>query len=127
MEEENPILRDLKRKHDLDLLLEHSEIEALPEGLEKDFRRLAIRWKSETALSSKTQETFEHPYYQAIIEMGPAVVSFILRELQRRPGHWFNALWVITGADPVPKEEAGDLEMMAKRWIEWGKARGFIK
>lgn len=85
--EENPILRKLKRDHDLDLLLELAEVEAMPEGLERDFRRLAISWESETALFSAHQEKFEHPSYQAIIEMGPAVVPFILRELQRKLNH----------------------------------------
>jgi hypothetical protein len=123
---DNPILRDLKRKHDLDLLLELAEVEKLPPGLEKDFRHLAITCKSETALLSQIEGKARHPAYRQIVAMGQRVVPFILRELQRDPGHWFRALREITGEDPVPEEHAGDIQAMADDWVNWGKKKGLI-
>ena len=68
----------------------------------------------------------EHPAYQSIIRMGPAVVPLILRELQREPDYWFWALTAITGENPVPPEDAGDLDRMTDAWLAQGRARGYL-
>jgi hypothetical protein len=63
--------------------------------------------------------------YQRIIGMGPDAVPFLLRELERKPGHWFWALYAITGINPIPPESEGNLKGMAKAWINWGKQQGY--
>jgi hypothetical protein len=94
------------------------------ETIEERFNRLAARWKSETRFLSSTNRMAEHPAYQEIITMGDEVIPFILRELESRPDHWFKALRAITGAQPVPAEEAGNVPLMAKAWLNWGREHG---
>ena len=90
------------------------------------FRDLADTWRRETgALSSITVKSM-HPAYQSIVGMGPKAVPLILRELQRKPDHWFWALTFITGEDPVPREDAGDIRKMTEAWLELGRQRGWV-
>src|SRR5438132_14031200 len=56
--------------------------------LEKAFEELANQWRADTAFLSSVSKMATHPAYQQIIEMGPAVVPLILRELERGPDHW---------------------------------------
>jgi len=94
--------------------------------LEMVFRDLADTWRRETgALSSITVKSM-HPAYQSIVGMGPKAVPLILRELQRKPDHWFWALTFITGEDPVPREDAGDIRKMTEAWLELGRQRGWV-
>lgn len=89
------------------------------------FLDLARRWKDERGPSSSTTELALCPSYQRIIGLGPAVVPFLLRELEREPDHWFWALKAITGADPVPEASRGKLREMARLWVEWGRRQGY--
>jgi hypothetical protein len=66
------------------------------------------------------------PSYQRIIGMGGRVVPLILREMENEgddPDHWFWALEMITGADPVPVEAYGDTVQMAQAWHSWAEGR----
>src|SRR5947209_16333291 len=90
------------------------------------FAELAETWRRETAPISSTTELAMHPAYQQIIGMGPAAVPLILRELEDRPGHWFWALKAITGADPVAPEDRGRVRRMARAWLDWAKAQGYV-
>jgi hypothetical protein len=95
------------------------------ETIEEKFSRLAVRWKSETGFLSSTAKMAEHPAYQEIISMGDEVVPFILRELETKPDHWFKALRAITGAQPVPAADSGNVPAMAKAWLSWGRKHGY--
>jgi hypothetical protein len=65
-----------------------------------------------------------HPAFQEIVGMGTAVVPLLLRELANRPGHWHWALRRITGEEPVPAEDRGDVAKAAAAWLRWGKEHG---
>jgi hypothetical protein len=93
--------------------------------LEKVFDELAQRWRRERGPSSSTTEIALCPSYQRIIGLGPQVLPFLFRELERDPDHWFWALKSITGADPVPNSSRGKLHEMAHHWLEWGRQQGF--
>ena len=93
--------------------------------LMKRFARLAATWRGETAYVSSSTEMFAHPAYQEIIRMGPAVVPLLLADLEKEPEHWTWALHVITGANPVAAEHAGNLEKMAEAWLKWGRENGY--
>lgn len=93
--------------------------------LEARFSELAAAWRCDKFSSSSTTQIVTHPAYQRIIGLGPAVVPLILRELGREPDHWFWALKAITGADPVPSEERGNVRAMAARWLTWGREQGY--
>jgi hypothetical protein len=67
-----------------------------------------------------------HPAYRAIIDLGWQVVPLLLRDLEREPVHWFEALRAITGEDPVPPESWGNVSTMAATWLAWGRDRGLI-
>jgi len=93
--------------------------------MEKKFQRLATAWLTETAYISSSSDLVAHPAFQEIVAMGPAVVPLLLRELEKRSGHWHRALRCITGADPVPPADRGNTEKAAEAWLLWGKEHGY--
>ncbi len=95
------------------------------ETVEEKFRRLAAVWLAETAYVSSSSDLVAHPAFQEIVGMGPAVIPLLLRELENRTGHWHRALRRITGADPVPPTERGNIEKAAEAWLRWGKEQGY--
>lgn len=90
------------------------------------FRRLRDQWESETAHLSSVTKIILHPAYQRIIGLGPSVVPLLLREIEGEPRDWFWALSAITGRQPVPPEDAGNLRRMAEAWLAWGRANNLI-
>lgn len=95
------------------------------ESMEGKFRRLADVWRAETAYTSSSSDLVSHPAFQEIVSMGPAVIPLLLRELENRTGHWHRALRRITGVDPVPPAERGNLAKTAAAWLGWGKEQGY--
>jgi hypothetical protein len=91
-----------------------------------EFRRLEQWWNRETAVLSNLNVAYKHPAYQAIIALGPPVVPILLRELETKPDCWFKALRELTGANVVPRDDAGNLPSMAAAWIKWGRDSGVI-
>jgi len=94
-----------------------------PETVEATFRALVKQWKKDTEVMSSIARMTKHPAYQQIIDMGEAVIPLLLAELKREPDFWFAALQKLTGVDPVPKEHAGKIKLMAKAWLEWASKR----
>src|SRR6266705_3044899 len=80
------------------------------ESIEEKFQRLAAAWQAETAYVSSSSELVAHPAFQEIVGMGPAVIPLLLRELEKGTGHWHRALRRITGADPVPPTDRGNID-----------------
>jgi len=97
---------------------------SVPERLRQKFSRLAGKWKAESRFLSNTVQMAMLDSYQRIIGMGEPAVPLILEELQREPRQWFWALQAITEEDPVPAESRGNVQAMAKAWLDWGHARG---
>jgi hypothetical protein len=93
--------------------------------LELEFRELAARWRQETEHLSST-DVFTHPDYQRIIGLGSRVVPLLVRDLATTGAHWFWALRAITGENPVPAEDAGNVRKMIQGWLAWGAARGLV-
>ncbi len=92
-----------------------------------EFEALAEEWRNETGGLSSVIQMATHPAYRKIISMdSEIVVPLILKELQKRPDHWFWALIAITGENPVNPDDAGDLDKMTKTWLDWGRKKGFI-
>jgi hypothetical protein len=100
-----------------------------PEGhlpaLEDKFRQLATIWRAETCYLSSTTAMVNHPAYQEIIALGPAVVPLVLQELERQPAQWFTALQTLTGANPMNPADQGKVRQIAESWLRWGKANGY--
>jgi hypothetical protein len=91
---------------------------------ESRFRALVKQWKEAALLLSSITEMATHPAYQQIIGMGPTALPWIFAELRRDPDQWFWALKAITGEDPVPPEDRGNLPRMTQAWLSWAKDHG---
>ncbi len=95
------------------------------ETVEERLRRLEAIWNAETSYLSSYTDIVEHPAFREIIAMGEPVVPLLLRDLAERPRLWVWALPEITGEDPVPPEEAGNIARMSEAWLRWGRAKGY--
>jgi hypothetical protein len=95
------------------------------ETVEERFRRLEATWAAETGYLSSYTDIVEHPAFRDIIRLGEAVVPLMLRDLEERPRLWVWALPEITGADPVPPGEGGNIAKMSEARPRWGRAQGY--
>ena len=100
--------------------------ERLDSGLVHRFRDLVRQWKEATLFTSSGTEIALHPAYQQIIGMGKEAIPLILDELQREQDHWFWALQSITGDDPVPPGDRGQLPKMTEAWLRWARTNGYL-
>jgi hypothetical protein len=89
------------------------------------FRRLEANWHAETGYLSSFTEIVEHPAFQQIIRMSEAVVPLLLRDLEERPRLSVRALPQITGANPVPACDAGNIAKMSEAWLRWGAEKNY--
>ena len=97
-----------------------------PPTLAEQFEALARQWKAETALLSSTSAMVAHPAYQAMIALGRGAVPLLLRDLEHEFAHWFDALRALTGEDPIPPNQSGNVSAMVAAWLTWGQSRGLI-
>ena len=95
------------------------------ETLEAKFQRLAALWRAETAYVSSSSDLVAHPAFREIIGMGAPIIPLLLRELENRTGHWHRALRQITGADPVPPADRGNIDKAAEASLRWAKEQGY--
>ena len=96
----------------------------IPSDAKERFGKLTQEWQSDTKFLSNIEEIALHPAYQRIIGMGPTVIPYILEKLITSPGYWFWALKAITGEDPVPAVDRGDMVNMTQHWLQWGRDHG---
>ena len=90
------------------------------------FEPLCKQWKAERNASSSIIDICTVPSYQRIIGIGPDAIPCIMKQLVdegTEPDHWFWALQALTGENPVPEDEAGNMLKMSARWLEWWKNR----
>ncbi|MFH1231987.1 MAG: hypothetical protein V1709_10880 [Planctomycetota bacterium] len=87
----------------------------------REFYTLTSKWQSEAQHLSLVTEIAMHPAYQQIIGMGESALPLILRELETKPNHWFWALKAITGEDPVPPSQRGNIHQMIQSWLNWAR------
>lgn len=92
------------------------------------FQQLVRDWRQQRGAKSSMAQAALCPAYQSIVGMGPTAVPFLLEQIRSEgdtPDHWFWALKAITGADPVPDNDRGNLRRMAQCWLEWGAQQGY--
>ncbi len=94
--------------------------------LRATFEELADAWRKRTRYGSFIGKMVVTPEYQRIIGLGRPVVPLLLQDLEREPDFWFWALECITGENPAPHAALGDIESVAKAWIEWGYRTGVL-
>lgn len=96
------------------------------EAIYKKFTNLASEWTQAVEGMSSTVEMTKHPSYQEIINMGQAVIPFLLEDLHQNPLYWLPALRQITQENPVLPEQRGKIKQMAEAWLNWGRQKGYI-
>ena len=76
----------------------------------------------QTEVVSSTSMMLEVPTAAKLIEIGNDVVPALLRFLKREPSVGIMVLLErITGENPVPANQRGDLDKMAKAWLRWAR------
>jgi hypothetical protein len=93
---------------------------------EDRFYELVARWRSETRSLSSTTDRALNSAYQDIIGMGKPVLPLLFRELDQHGGHWFWALRHITRENPVPQQDAGNIQKMREAWLRWGREHNYL-
>jgi hypothetical protein len=94
-------------------------------SIENRFHRLAAAWEEAPGHQSSMTAASHHPAYQEIIQLGPAVVPLLLRDLEKNDGHWFIALRQITGVNPIPPSAAGNIPEMVRAWLRWARENNY--
>lgn len=84
------------------------------------FYRHAQLWHDETdGMSSPSDKAF-NPHYQAIIAMGPEVVSLIMDDLARTGGDWYIALRQLVPNPPtITPEMTRSSAAVRQAWLDW--------
>ncbi len=94
--------------------------------LKNKFDILLHKWKTETSFISSVSEIIKHPAYQEIIKMGPDVLPFIFSEMEQGNNNWWApALHKLTGAQPVPRDHIGHVDLIRKDWLKWARENGY--
>lgn len=126
----NTDLRNFRDKAQAGADLEEAPSTALPDlggmSLGNAFAELNGWWQRDTIKLSSLHDLIKHPAYQAIMALGEGAIPLMLHELEKEPDHWFYALGVLTGENPVPVEDAGNMQKMANAWLAWGRHKEII-
>jgi hypothetical protein len=102
-----------------------SPIAGVSEDRKRQFVQLADQWDEDTTFMSSVTDMISHPAYRAIIAMGHPAIGLILDRLESHPGFWFQALYEITGENPVRQEDAGVFDLMTEAWVDWGAKQNY--
>ncbi len=87
----------------------------------KRFHRWVREWRAETLYSSLVVEKINHRAFQQIVNMKELAIDLILKEIETQPDLLYLALQIITGQDPVPQSDKGNVRAATDAWIEWGR------
>lgn len=87
--------------------------------LEGRLDALVKEWDRDTLFLSSTTMMTDHPAFRAIVALGRDAVGPIVERLARDPSWLVLALPRITGENPVPDADAGDLSAIVASWVEW--------
>ncbi len=93
--------------------------------MEERFRRLESIWIEQTGHLSSSSKIISNAAFQEIVSLGEAVIPLMLRDLEKKPRLWVWALPKITGANPVPASDRGNIAKMSHVLVQWGKANGY--
>ena len=93
-------------------------------SLNEDFYDLLHIWVEETKYQSSCHIMQQHLNYHAIVAMGEDVLPLVFKELQNHPILLLMVLREITGNDPVPEQDRGNVKRMVEAWIMYGEATG---
>jgi len=90
--------------------------------IQERFKMLSQIWHEEMDGVSSVQLKISHLAYQEVIQMGEAVVPYILDEIKENGGGgWFIALAKILKHNPVPDEHKRDMDLIIDDWLRYAK------
>ncbi len=99
-------------------------------ALETIFNVHAKKWRDETRWSAVTMRRYAHPSYQAILVLGGKepleVTKLILKQMQKSPDMWFEALRRLNNLKDEPAKNAKTFEEATSSWLAWGIKEGLI-
>lgn len=78
-------------------------------------------WKTETMFSSNSSEITNNSAYRSIIGLGKDIIPFIIEDLKQSENHWFSALELLTGENPIKSEHRGIINLMKSDWLNWAE------
>jgi len=91
-------------------------------NIEYIFNELYTKWRDQTKYNSFIGNSTDI-YHEKIIQLGYVAVPLIINKIKTEHAHLFIALNKITGANPVKKENMGNVKKMAIDWIQWWDER----
>jgi hypothetical protein len=98
------------------------------QDVSRRFRDPSIQWHEATRFRANTRALLTHPVYSELLALGEPITPLILEELERESDvSWFCVLAAITGENPVPSAIAGQVDEMARAWLDWGRQRGYTE
>jgi len=97
-----------------------------PELLRSVFQGLLKHWKGGTSAMSSTETMKQHPAYTAIISWGERAIPLLLSEMENNATRLMPALRQLTGENPIPPEDRGNVAQMREHWLRWGREHGYI-
>jgi hypothetical protein len=83
------------------------------------FDELYHQWRDDSLFDSLPDHMKAHESYQAMVALGDRAIPRIAAELRKEPSFLFLALEDITGANPVPAEDQGNLLATVDAWLTW--------
>jgi hypothetical protein len=78
-------------------------------------------WKTETMFSSNSSEITNNSAYRSIIGLGKEIIPFIIQDLKQSENHWFYALELLTGENPIKEKHRGIIHLMKSDWLNWAE------
>lgn len=93
--------------------------------MEEQFNSIYEKWLHDTRFLSGGFD--KSPYYKQLVEMGPEIIPFLLREIPKERGFPDLVLRGIVGKDGpvIPEEQRGRMKYIFNAWLDWGKEKGY--
>lgn len=86
---------------------------------------LLSQLEEQTDNLSSSEMIRQTPAYVELKARGKSVVGPLLSALEHTPNMAFMMLLAdVTGENPVPREDRGDVEKMAAAWLRWHNKNG---
>ena len=89
--------------------------------LKSTFEALKNKWIEEVGCQSNPRNLYKNKFYQAIISMGKKVIPILIEDFKSPQGDWFQALYEITGVNPIREGNGGYVPKMIEDWENWYK------
>jgi hypothetical protein len=82
---------------------------------------LLSKIKLETGGYSTSYQTFKHPGFLELVNMGDRIIPYLFHKITHYGSSWlyFHLLGEITGENPVPREYAGNFYYTILYWLNW--------